>query len=622
MRLPDKQTLSRRQYIYSGVVLLFFLLLFTGFIRLQVANRDVYVQKSINNSIRKIDIYPVRGLILDKNNKILVDNRPSFAAAVIPKVVQDSTIQELADLFQIPLESIQTKIHKEFGFRPIIIARDMEHERLAYLEENRLSLPGVVSIVESKRFYAEDIGSPHIFGNIGEVTAEEQLQEPDLNTGDLTGKSGLEKEYDKELQGIKGVEYLRVDARGKEIGVYDVNRNVLPIHGSDLHLAMDYKLQQFADSMLEGQRGALVAIDTRTGGIIALASKPDYNPGDLAGKIEPEIWNKLLNDESHPLFSRSVQSTYPPGSVYKIIAAVAALDEGIITPQWKVNCPGYFKLGRRTIHCWNADGHGTVDLKNAIKGSCNVYFYQLGLKIGLETWTKYSRMFGFGEKTNIDIPNESKGLVPSIEYFNKIFGKNGWTKGNLANLAIGQGELLTTPLQIAQFAMILANKGVYYQPHFVESIYQYNTKKSISYPINTKYVAGVSYETYDFIHQGMREVMNGGTGWLGKVKDIEMAGKTGSAQNPHGDTHAWFMAFAPYENPEIAIAVLVENAGGGGAIAAPMARKFLEMYFYGKLVPRPVIKKDSTAVPEQAIDVLAPDVLQPLPISIWGDSLQ
>lgn len=622
MRLPAKQYLTRRQYIYSGIVFLFFMLLLSGFVRLQVTKKDIYVQKSINNSIRKIDIYPVRGLILDKKGKILVDNRPSFAAAVIPKVVSDSTVQQMSELFRVSSESIHEKMQKEFGFRPIIIARDINQSQLAYLEENRLALPGVVSLVESKRFYADDIRSPHIFGNIGEVTAEEQIKDPSLKTGDLTGKSGLEKEYDKELQGSKGVQYLRVDARGKEIGTYDANRNVPPIHGSDIHLCMDYKLQQFADSLLEGQRGSIVAIDPRNGGILALASKPDYNPGDLAGKIEPEIWNNLLNDESHPLFSRSVQSAYPPGSVYKIVAAIAALEEGIITPQWTAYCPGYFQLGRRTIHCWNTAGHGTVDLKGAIKGSCNVYFYQLGLKIGLETWTKYSRMFAFGSRTGIDIPNETKGLVPSIAYFDKLFGKNGWTKGHLANLAIGQGELLTTPLQIAQFAMILANKGVYHQPHLVYSTYQYDTKETILFPVNTKYVNGVSYDTYDFIHQGMSEVVNGGTGWLGKVKGIDMAGKTGSAQNPHGETHAWFMAFAPLENPEIAIAVLVENAGGGGAVAAPMARKFMEMYFYGKLIPRPVIKKDTTATPDQIIEVLSPEILQPMPVSIWGDSIQ
>jgi len=622
MRLPEKHILERRQLIYSMVMVFLFIFMLSGFIRLQVTNKDIYVQKSINNSIRKIELYPVRGLICDSKGKILVDNRPSFAAAVIPKVVTDSTVIILSKMFNIPVEKIQKKIRKEFGFRPIIIARDINHEQLAFLEENRLTLPGVISLVDSKRFYAEDIGSPHILGSIGEVTIKEQIRHPELKSGDLTGKSGLEKGYDSELRGAKGVNFLRVDAKGKEIGIYDINRNVATVHGSDLYLSIDYKLQKFAESLLEEKRGALVAIDTRNGKILALANKPDYNPSDLAGKIDPLIWQKLLNDESHPLYSRSIQSTYPPGSVYKIVAAIAALQEGIITPEWTAYCPGYFKLGRRTIKCWNEAGHGRVDLKDAIKGSCNVYFYQLGLKIGLETWTNYSRMLGFGSPAGIDIPNESKGLVPSIEYFNKVFGKNGWTKGHLANLAIGQGELLTTPLQIAQFAMVLANKGVYHKPHLVDHIYQYDSHNKVNFPIQTHYVTGVSNEIYDFVREGMRAVVNGGTGWLGKVKGIEMAGKTGSAQNPHGETHAWFMGFAPYEMPEVAIAVIVENGGGGGAVAAPIARKFLEMYFYGELIPRPVIKKDSTHLGEQQpLQIINPQFLQPLPVTIWGDSL-
>lgn len=622
MRLPEKKTLEKRQLIYSIVLILFFLFILSGFIRLQVTHKNIYVQKSINNSIRKIEIYPVRGLIRDINGTILVDNRPSFAAAVIPKVISDSTILELSRLFNIAAENIKKKIRKDYGFRPVIIARDISHKQLAFLEENRLSFPGIVPIVESKRYYPEGIRSPHIFGRVGEVTPKEQLFDPNLKTGDLTGKSGLEKGYNSELKGTKGVTYSRVDAYGKEIGMYDINRNVPPVHGSDLYLCLDYKLQKFAESLFEGKRGALVAIDTRNGGILALVSKPDYNPADLSGKIDPEIWNQLLHDENHPLFSRAIQSTYPPGSTYKLVAAIAALQEGIITPQWTAFCPGWFKLGRKTIHCWNAAGHGRVNLKQAIKGSCNVFFYQLGLKIGLNIWEKYSRMFGFGSRTGIDIPNENKGLVPSTGYFNKRFGVNGWTRGNLANLAIGQGELLTTPLQIAQFAMILANKGVYHKPHLVDHIYQYSTKKDIDFPAPTKYVNGVSDSIYHFVREGMHEVVNGGTGWRAKVPGIDMAGKTGSAQNPHGETHAWFMGFAPYDIPEVAISVIVENGGGGGAVAAPIARKFLEMYFYGEIIPRPVIHKDSIKTDTQQ-PLLIPDfnILQPLPISTWGDTL-
>jgi len=618
MRLPEYRSLIKKQYILSGLTLFFFIVLLIGFMRLQVNKKNLYLQKSINNSIRKIALYPVRGLIRDSKGKILVDNRPSFAMAVIPKIIADSTINFLSARFHIPAQEIQKKIHKEYGFRPIIIARDISQKQLIFLEENRLSLPGVVNIVESKRYYGPDIRSPHILGTIGEVTPEEQHRWPGLKTGDLTGKSGLEKRYDSELRGTKGVRYLRVDAQGKEIGIYDINRNILPVHGSDLYLRLNFRLQQFADSILNGKRGALVAIDVRNGGIISMVSKPDYNPSDLAGKINPDIWKKLVNDPAHPLFSRAIQSSYPPGSTYKIVAAIAALQEKIITPQWKAFCPGYFKLGRRTIHCWNKAGHGWVNLKQAIKGSCNVYFYQLGLKIGLNIWNKYSLMLGFGSPTGIDIPNESSGLVPSESYFNHLFGKNGWTRGNLANLAIGQGELLTTPLQIAQFAMILANKGVYHTPHLVDHIFQYDTHKNTTFPENTKYITGISNEVYNFVRDGMHEVVNGGTGWRAKVPNIDMAGKTGSAQNPHGDSHAWFMGFAPYEFPQIAIAVLVENGGGGGAVAAPIARQFLEMYFFGKVIPQPVIEKKQIIKP---VPVLAPEMLEPLHIPALGDSL-
>jgi penicillin-binding protein 2 len=231
-------------------------------------------------------------------------------------------------------------------------------------------------------------------------------------------------------------------------------------------------------------------------------------------------------------------------------------------------------------------------------------------------------MLQFGKITGIDIPNENNGLVPTVKYFNKAFGVNGWTKGHLANLAIGQGELLTTPLQIAQFAMILANNGVYHKPHLVDHIYQYNTRKDVRFPTETQYIRGISNDVYQFVREGMKDVVHGGTGWLAKVKGIDMAGKTGSAQNPHGDTHAWFMAFAPYDNPEIAISVIIENGGGGGAVAAPIARKFLEMYFYGKVLPRPVVTVDSSSIDQSGLlGVPDPDALQPLAIPIWGDSL-
>jgi len=590
----DKQTVQNRFFILTGFTLLLFAMLIIGFFRLQVVNRTVYIQKSIDNSIRRIQHYPVRGLIQDKDGDILVDNRPSFSVAVIPKVVGKQTLEYLAEFTKTPLENIQKSIKKDYGHRPVIVARDVDYQTVIQLEEDRLFLPGVLTLVESKRYYNPDVMSPHIFGSVGEVTTGEQEKSPVYESGDIIGKSGLEKIYDLDLRGSKGVRYMLVDASGRELGNYDQNLEVPPIHGSDLHLYLDYETQQFAESLMVDNLGALVAIDVRNGGIIALVSKPDYDPRLLTGKIDPESWNKLQTDEARPLYSRAIQSRYPPGSTYKLIAAIAALQEKIITPRWEAYCPGYYKLGRKTIHCWNEGGHGTLDLYGAIKNSCNVYFYQLGLKIGLEAWTKYSRMLRFGTQTEIDLAQESRGLVPSVDFFNRRYGVNGWTKGNLANLAIGQGELLVTPLQLAQFAMIMANKGVYYRPHLVEHMYDYSSRRNVKFPSDTRYVTGISDEVYDVIREAMRQVCDGGTGWLGKVPGIEMAGKTGTAQNPHGDSHAWFMAFAPYEFPEVAVAAIIENAGGGGAVAAPIVRKVLEKYFFNRLIPRWVAKPDTT----------------------------
>lgn len=589
----DRHNIQHRFSVLVVVVLLLFTFLITGFFRIQVINRAVYVQKSLDNSIRRIQSYPVRGLICDRDADILVDNRPSFSVAVIPKVINRQTLSYLEKAINIPVDVIREKMRKDYGYRPVIITRDIEYKKVIQLEEDRLYIPGVLTLVEPKRHYPEGVQSPHIFGSVGEVTVEEEARSSLYESGDIIGKSGLENIYDLDLRGSKGVRYLRVDASGRELGHYDHNLDVPPVHGSDIFLYLDYDMQQFAESLMVDYRGALVAIDVRNGGILALVSKPDYDPRLLTGKIDPDVWNSLQTDEARPLYSRAVQSRYPPGSTYKIVAAVAALQEDIITPAWKTTCPGYFRLGRKIIHCWNASGHGTLDLYGAIKHSCNVYFYQLGLKIGLEAWTEYSRMFGFGTQTGIDLAQESRGLVPSVEFFNNRYGVNGWTKGNLANLAIGQGELLVTPLQLAQFVMILANKGVYHRPHLVDHMYNYSNGSTVKFPIETRYVTGISDDVYDVIREGMRQVCDGGTGWLGKVPGIEMAGKTGTAQNPHGDTHAWFMAFAPYELPEVAISVIVENAGGGGAIAAPIARKFLEKYFYNRLIPRYVAVKDT-----------------------------
>jgi penicillin-binding protein 2 len=598
-----RQQIGQRKLIFNASVFIAFAILAYGFFNIQIAGRDKYHRIALENSVRQLTQYPVRGTLRDRTGRILVDNRPAFMVSVIPRQFSKATGEAVSEILAEPVASIREKIKERNSFRPVIIRHDVDFQTLIDLEEKRFDLPGVLVEVESKRYYPEKVFSPHIFGYIGEVSPKEALAGKDFEPGEMIGKSGLELVYDSNLRGVKGVYFVGVDAQGRDLGMINTDRNIEPVPGTDLYLTLDYTFQQFAESLMVDKQGAIVAIDPRNGKILAFVSKPDFDPRDLAGKISPEIWNQLQSDPTHPLFNRVTQSTYPPGSTYKLVAAIAALQENIITPEWSAYCPGYFRLGNKVIKCWNAKGHGRINLPQAIKGSCNVYFYQLGLKIGLDVWAKYSQMFLFGKITGIDLPNETRGLVPTEEYFNKRYGRIGWTKGNLANLAIGQGELLTTPLQMAQFAMILANKGIVYTPHLTDYLYDKVHNKRIYFPVKTGTIDGISDPVFEFIRTAMFNVVNGGTGGRGAVRGIQVAGKTGTAQNPHGDDHAWFIAFAPVENPTIAMAVLIENGGSGGANAAPIAGLCMEKFFYNQILPRFVAVKDTTQVDSLKTDI-------------------
>jgi penicillin-binding protein 2 len=592
----SRQQRKARQLVYNIFVIFLFVVLYFGFFKVQVAGSEKYYEISLDNSVRQLTQYPVRGTIRDVNGQILVDDRPSFFVSVIPRQLTNKTIDTLAQIILEDPKMIRDKIKGRGTYRPVFIKKDLEYSIIAELEERRLDLPGVLVEVESKRFYPEGVYSPHIFGYMGEVDRSEAEENSDIEAGELIGKKGLEREYDTSLRGTKGVYFASVDAEGRDLGMINPDRNIEAISGTDLYLTIDYSYQQFAESLMVDRRGAVVALDPRNGRVITFVSKPDYDPRLLSGKISEEVWSKLQGDTAHPLYSRGIQIVYPPGSTYKIVAAIAALQEGIITPRWTAYCPGWFKLGRKTIHCWNAKGHGNINIREAIIRSCNVFFYQLGLKIGIEIWAKYSKMFLFGDPTGIDLPNESRGLVPTYDYYIKKYGPNGWTRGNLANLAIGQGELLTTPLQMAQLAMFIANRGVVHRPHIANYLYDKNNNERFSFPTETNYIQGISEEVYALIRESMRQVVAKGTGWLGSVPGIEVAGKTGTSQNPHGEDHAWFIGFAPYEDPVIAVAVIVENGGGGGAVAAPIASKCMEKFFYDRLLPRVYAKKDTTMV--------------------------
>ncbi len=569
-----------KKYVLYAFILLIITILGARFYYLQIFQQDVYQEKSSQNSVRVITELPVRGNIFDRNGILIADNRPSFSIYLIPGQTTSHTIKTVCQIFHLTEKKLRRRLRRAGRYQPVKIARAVDPKTLAFLQENALDLPGIHWQVEPARHYLHKKGFAHILGTLGEINERELSIFKDYELGDVVGKKGIERAMEPALRGEKGIQYVKVDAVGRIVEKLQNEHNRPSYPGKNLYLTIDARLQEYADTLMGNRRGAVVAIDVRNGEILTLLSKPDYDLDAFVGSIDPHIWQALLADTTHPLYARAYQSAYPPGSTYKIIAAIAALNEHIITPDWKAYCPGYFRIGRRIVRCWNAKGHGELNLVGAIQNSCNVYFYQLGLKIGIDIWNKYSLLFHFGEKTGVELTNENPGLVPSRAYYDKIYGKNGWTRGMLANLAIGQGELLVTPLQLAQFDMIIANRGTFYPPHLTRRLVDQITGAEFPTLVNQRKVEGIRPEVWDFIHEGMARVVREGTGRAAHIFGIPVSGKTGTAQNPHGKSHAWFMGFAPSDNPEIAIVVLVENGGSGGGVAAPIAGRFLRKYFY------------------------------------------
>lgn len=572
--------LSEKQNIfYISSVLAVFILL-ARFFSIQIESGELYRQKSDENSIKIETKIPVRGNIYDRNGLLIADNRPAFSVYLIRSRTKPKTIEFVSKLLKISKEDILKKLRKGGPFQPVKIARNVDQIVLTTLQENILELPGVEWKIEPKRHYFYNEAFSHVLGTLGEIDEKGLNNNKEYEPGDIVGKKGIEKSLDKELRGKKGYEFVKVDALGRVVEKIDQQENSLPYPGKDLYLSIDARLQEYADSLFGDKRGALVAIDVRNGEVLTLLSNPSYDLNIFTGPVDPTIWSELISDTLHPLYDRASQSTYPPGSTYKIVAAIAALNEGIISRWWSVNCPGYFRIGRSVVRCWKSDGHGTMDLVNAIKNSCNVYFYRLGLEIGIDVWSEYSNLFGFGHKTGIELNNEKRGLVPSEAFYKKAYG--AITPGLLANLAIGQGELLVTPIQMAQFASILANEGVYYQPHLVYKLQDNITQNEKVYKPAPKKIEKIRPEVFKIIKSAMQKVVSEGTGAAARIIGVDLAGKTGTAQNPHGASHSWFICFAPYENPEIALCIVVENGGSGSAVAAPMAGKYLRRYFYLK----------------------------------------
>jgi penicillin-binding protein 2 len=576
---------TKRKNVFYLLSFVAFLVLTGRLVQLQLINPERFDKESERNSVKTIITTPARGLIFDRNYKLVVDNKPSYSVTVTKKEFDTTNIALLSKLLDYDPDEIRSTLKDIKGtnrFIPTRIARDVEFKVVSYIEENRDQLTGIDYKVEPIRLYSNNFRASHIFGYVNEISkAKLKSQVSDYyKQGDVVGVTGLEAGYEKYLRGEKGYRFVLQDSKGREVGSLNDGKNdVKSVSGYDLILSLDGDLQEYAEKLLGDRKGAIVAVDPNNGEVLTMVSKPDFDLNIFSGKISPEVWNSLNTDPDKPLFNRATMTRYPPGSTYKMVSAIASLQEGIMNPSSTISCGGSFRFGDRVFHDHGA--YGSIGIPMAIEVSSNVFFYKLILKIGLENWTKYGKMFGFGERSGIDIPEETAGLLPSEQYFNKVYGPTGWTRGFVVSLGIGQGELGVSPLQMADYCAILANSGTFYQPHLVKFMRNPNTGEMtpVSYK---KRKLKVDKKYFDIVRSGMYKVVNGwGTARSIYTPLVDIAGKTGTAQNPHGRDHSWFIAFAPYENPQIAVCVMVENAGYGAAVAAPIAQRIVLKYLFG-----------------------------------------
>jgi penicillin-binding protein 2 len=568
-------------------------------------------KKSEENSVRALIREPIRGYMFDRNGKLIVDVGPSYSITLAPFEFDKATFPMLSSLLKIDSLTLEERMARARTYSPFLpsrIRRDVDIRTLALIEEHLPVLRGISYEIESKRVYPTAVHASHLFGYRREISDAQLAQLSEYyRQGDLVGIAGLEARYESLLRGENGYEFVSVNARGQIIGSFeDGKRDVTPREGSDLLLSIDIGLQAFAESLMTHSNygGAIVAMDPTNGGILALVSKPDFDPSVLSGVTPAELWSQLQNDPAKPLFNRASLTRYPPGSTFKMVLAAAALQEGVIDENYRIRCTGGFRFGDRVFKDLHV--HGSVNIVEAIQRSCNVFFYQLILKVGFDKWTEYGHRFGFGQATGTDTGEETAGLLPSAAYYDMRYGKGKWTQGFLVSLAIGQGELGVSPLQMARYAAALANGGTLVQPRAVQFIRNKSTNKIEGVP-HTSSAVGLSPHVMALIREGMQRVVHapGGTGGLARIPGVISAGKTGTAENPHGEDHAWYVGFAPFESPKIAVAVMLENSGFGGTKAAPVAGLLMEKYLYGQLrrnLPRPApAKLDTTRVITQAV---------------------
>ena len=576
---------SQKRYVVSGIIITVAAIFVVKLFYMQVIS-DKYKVLSESNVRRIVTIYPARGIIYDRKGRKIVSNEEAYDLMVVPRQVNNIDTNELCQLLEIDKQSFINRLNKAKQYSPYRASPFVEQiskTTYGYLQEKLYRFPGFFVQPRTLRTYLYPIAA-HTLGYVGEVNQKEIEDDPYYKMGDYIGKSGIEKYYEKELRGVKGEKIVLVDVFNREKGSFENGLYDKPqVAGQDLTTTLDLDLQLLGEKLMQNKRGSIVAIEPSTGEILAIISSPSYDPNLLVGRVRGENFKRLSQDVMNPLFNRAIQATYSPGSTFKLVNGLVGLEIGAITPETRFSCNGKASV---PIACTHSH-YSPLELIGAIEQSCNPYFWGVfrttleksgkgDIHKGYNIWRQNVMSLGFGNYFNTDIPNQVRGNIPSPQYYDHYFGKNGWRALTIRSLAIGQGEILVTPLQLANQAATIANKGYYYPPHVVKSIQgrptQWERNQSSIHP-----------QHFETIIKGMYRVFQGesGTGRWYKLDSIAICGKTGTVQNPHGKDHSLCIAFAPANNPRIAIAVVVENAGFGATWAVPIASLMIEKYLTG-----------------------------------------
>lgn len=587
----EREVRQGRFALLAALVLGGFALIVVGLLRLQVVEHGAYSELAKENRVRLEVLRAPRGAIYDRGGALLADSAPSFRIVFRPFPAEsvhlvrlalgEDYVARVARLVEADTGEVRQRIAaaNRTGKSEALV-RDAPFRILAAVEESRSELPGIEVLVEPLRRYPNGMLASHLLGYAGEIndTELDSLTTAGYRSGDLIGRSGVERSYEDMLRGRDGAEFVVVNARGKRVSMLEQEPPRAPEAGHDLVLTLDLRIQRaMEEAMAEVERGAGIALDPRDGSVLALVSRPAFDPNEFSHGISFARWRAMTEGGRNPLLNRAIQGVYPPGSTFKIVSMLAALEAGVAKPHTRVQpCAGSYLFGGRRFGCWKREGHGSLDFIGALQHSCDTYFYQMGTRLGLARLEAMSRGFGLGERTGVDLPQERRGLVPSQAYYDQRWGAGQSRPGLMLNLVIGQGELLLTPLQMALMVAEAANGGRALRPHVVREVRGVGLRH-VDRPRSPGVPA--SPEMWGAVREALELVVSAGTGTAAKVPGVRVAGKTGTAQNPHGEDHALFVCYAPADQPEIAMAFVIENSGHGGSVAAPIAGHVLRSLF-------------------------------------------